>query len=147
MTSPPSDQPRGGPADQEQRGGAGHDSQRLEGLRVLVAEDEFLVALLLEEELNSLGCLILGPYTTVSRATRASNVEDFDLAILDINLAGELVYPLADDFTTRGVPFLFLSGYGSADIPERFRSTVRVAKPYEPSALAAAITALLPRVR
>lgn len=135
------------PPDGRRRGEADSDSQRLKGLRVLVAEDEFLVALLLEEELHSLGCLILGPYTTVARAAQASRTEQFDLAILDVNLAGELVYPLADDLTMRDVPFLFLSGYGPADIPERFRSSVRVAKPYDPSALAAAITALLPRIR
>jgi DNA-binding response OmpR family regulator len=147
MTSPPSEPPRQGSSDRQRRGRATPGQQRLKGLRVLVAEDEFLVALLLEEELHALGCVILGPYTTVGRAMQASRIEQFDLAILDVNLAGELVYPLADDLTKRDIPFLFLSGYGPADIPERFRWTVRVAKPYEPSVLAAAITALLPRIR
>ena len=104
-------------------------------MRVLIAEDEFLVSIQLEEDLRSAGCSIVGPFRTVEKATRASRSERFDLAILDINLNGDRVYPLADELSARGVPFIFLSGYLSADLPERFRAWAHITKPHDPAAL------------
>jgi DNA-binding response OmpR family regulator len=104
-------------------------------MRILVAEDEFLVGLQLEEDLRSAGCSIVGPFSTLEIATQASRRERFDLAILDINLNGDMAYPLADELSARGVPFIFLSGYISANLPERFRRSPRIAKPHDPAAL------------
>lgn len=104
-------------------------------IRVLIAEDEFLVGLQLEEDLRSAGCSIVGPFNTLEAATRAARTERFDLALLDINLNGDMVYPLADEFLARGVPFIFLSGYVSADLPARFRRSPRLTKPHDPAAL------------
>jgi len=104
-------------------------------IRVLIAEDEFLVGIQLEEDLRSAGCSIVGPFTTLEAATRAARSERFDLAILDINLNGDMVYPLADEFLARGVPFIFLSGYVAADLPARFRRSPRLTKPHNPAAL------------
>ncbi len=120
----------------------------MQGLRVLVAEDEFLVALLLEEELRLNGCSVVGPFTTLAVALQAARREAFDLAILDINLNGEMVYPLADELLARGAPFLFVSGYGSVNLPERFKPLPRVPKPYDPAALLREIRQILrdPRV-
>ena len=104
-------------------------------MRVLIAEDEFLVGVQLEEDLRSAGCAIVGPFSTLETATQAARCERFDLAILDINLNGDMVYPLADEFLARGVPFIFLSGYVAADLPARFRRSPRLTKPHNPAAL------------
>jgi CheY-like chemotaxis protein len=111
------------------------DCPRLDGLRVLVVEDEYLVALLLEEDLRSSGCTIIGPHTTLDAATAAGLSEPVDLAILDVNLNGEMVYPLAGRLADRGVPVVFLSGYGVGHFPERFRNTPRVPKPHDRATL------------
>jgi len=115
--------------------GSGRRSGVARPMRVLIAEDEFLVGIQLEEDLRSAGCSIVGPFSTVETATRAARRERFDLAILDINLNGDRVYPLADELSARGIPFIFLSGYIAADLPERFRGSPQIAKPHDPAAL------------
>jgi DNA-binding response OmpR family regulator len=114
-------------------------------MRVLIAEDEFLVGLQLEEDLRSAGCSIVGPFSTLETATLAARRERFDLALLDINLNGEPVYPLADELSARVVPFIFLSGYLSAALPERFRGTPQIAKPHDPATLIRAMRAAVPQ--
>ena len=103
----------------------------LEGARVFLVEDEFLLGMALEEDLQAAGCVVVGPFRSLAHAREAAQREQFDLAILDINLAGELVYPLADELIARGMPFLFLSGYGTADMPLRFRAVRRLPKPHD----------------
>ncbi len=103
----------------------------LSGKRILVVEDEFFLGYLLEEDLKAAGATVLGPMNTLARALESATSETFDVAILDVNLSGQMIYPAADKLRERGVPFMFLSGYGWADFPERFRETPRVAKPYE----------------
>jgi DNA-binding response OmpR family regulator len=104
-------------------------------MRVLIAEDEFLVGMQLEEDLRSAGCSIVGPFSTLESAMQASRRERFDLAILDVNLNGDMVYPLADELSARGVPFVFLSGYVSGDLPARFRGSPHLTKPHDPAVL------------
>lgn len=104
-------------------------------MRVLIAEDEFLVGIQLEEDLLAAGCSIVGPFRTLETATLAARSERFDLAILDINLNGDTVYPVADELSARGIPFIFLSGYTSADLPARFRDAPQVMKPHDPAVL------------
>ncbi|MGH6865579.1 MAG: response regulator [Methyloceanibacter sp.] len=99
--------------------------------RILVVEDEFLVAMVLEHDLRAVGYAIVGPFNSLTSAMEAMCVETYDLAILDINLNGEMVYPLAEELDTRGIPLIFLSGYGPAHFPERLRSLPRVSKPYD----------------
>lgn len=103
----------------------------LEGARVFVVEDEFLLGMALKEDLQAAGCVVLGPFQSLARAREAARREQFDFAILDINLAGEPVYPLADELIARGMPLMFLSGYGAADMPERFRGIRRLSKPHD----------------
>jgi DNA-binding response OmpR family regulator len=93
------------------------------------------VALLLEEELRALGCVVVGPFTNLAAAIDAARREAFDLAILDVNLNGEMAYPLAVELLARKTPFVFLSGYAATDMPERFGASPRLAKPYDPAAL------------
>lgn len=109
--------------------------RRFEGLRVLVVEDEYLVALLLEEDLRSAGCTIVGPHISLEAAVAAARDEAIGLAVLDVNLNGEMVYPLAEQLVARGVPLVFLTGYGIGHFPERLRTVSRVAKPHDRTAL------------
>ena len=111
------------------------DGSAASAVRVLLAEDETLVALLLEEDLRSAGYTVIGPFMNLTKAILASRREQFDLAVLDVNLNGEMIYPLADELQARGVPFALLSGYGPTSLPERFRTLPRISKPYDPEVL------------
>ena len=108
---------------------------QFEGLRVFIVEDEFLLSLALEEDLIAAGCSIVGPFSTLASAIEASRLEPFDLAILDVNLNGQAIFPLADELRERGVPFVLLTGYGAADLPQRFSATPRLPKPHDPAML------------
>jgi len=110
--------------------------------RVLVAEDEFLVYLALEEDLRANGYEVIGPFTNVADVRRAAAEETIDLALLDINLAGEMVWPVADALLARNIPFIFLSGYASAAVPDSYRHYPRLEKPYDPARLLQAIRTL-----
>jgi len=111
----------------------------LKGKSILLVEDEFLLAIQLEDLLESRGGTVRGPYRTLDEAMEAAKRDDFDFAILDINLNGTLVYPLADDLLARGIPFLFLTGYSLANLPERFRAVTRLSKPCDPNLLIATL--------
>jgi DNA-binding response OmpR family regulator len=117
------------------------------GIRILIVEDEFLLGCSLEEDLRSAGFDVSGPFTTLAAALDASRREKFDLAILDVNLSGEKVYPVADDLMARGVPFLFLSGYAHTHLPERFRGLPQVGKPYDPENLVKEIRRVSVQIR
>jgi DNA-binding response OmpR family regulator len=113
----------------------------LNGKAILLVEDEFLLALQLEELLQSRGGMVLGPFRTLDDAMQAARREEFDFAILDVNLNGTMVYPLADDLLARSVPFLLLSGYSLSNLPERFRAVTRLNKPCDPELLIATLRA------
>ena len=106
-----------------------------EGLQILVVEDEFLLALEVEAALIGFGCSVVGPYAKLGKALDAARCTELDGAVLDINLNGEMVYPLAELLDTRGIPFVFLTGYVASDIPERFRHHRRLQKPLHPPSL------------
>ena len=101
----------------------------------MIVEDEALLAMELETVLQSAGCTVIGPFSNLERARAAVHTEAMNFALLDTNLNGQMVYPLADDLAARGVPFMFVTGYGPSHLPERFRSAPRIAKPYDPAAL------------
>jgi CheY-like chemotaxis protein len=101
------------------------------GKRILVAEDEFFVALVLEEMLQSLGCIVVGPFSDLAQATEAATREPVDAAILDINLGGEMVYPLAEHLHRHGIPFVFITGYAEVDLPEHLRAFEFLRKPVD----------------
>lgn len=107
------------------------DGQTLSGLRVLVVEDSLLVAETIAEMLESEGCEVVGPVGRLGRALPIAREERLDGAVLDVNLAGELSFPLAEALQGRGVPFIFLTGYGDVpDMPAEFRGRPRVGKPF-----------------
>jgi CheY-like chemotaxis protein len=98
---------------------------------ILLVEDEPLVALMIEQLIVNLGHTVAGPYGTVAQAREAIDDEDFTGAILDINLAGELVFPIADILSKRRIPFLFTTGYGPERIVPRFSHIPVLPKPVE----------------
>ena len=122
------------------------DARAINGLRVLIVEDEFLLALSLEDDLALAGCVTIGPFSNLADATQATRREDFDLAILDVNLGGEPIYPLAEELLARGKPFLLVTGYGAESLPPHFRSLPRLPKPYDVAILLKEIGRALPTV-
>lgn len=108
----------------------------LAGKRVLIVEDDSLVAMLIEEFLGDLGCSAIGPYGSVAMALEAIRSEALDLAVLDVNLAGEAAYPVADMLDARGIPFLFLSGYGDGALRPGHAHWRVCAKPFTGERLA-----------
>jgi DNA-binding response OmpR family regulator len=115
----------------------------LAGKRVLIVEDELLVALMLEDFLVEFGCNVVGPCGTVENALQAIRTEALDLAVLDVNLAGERVYPVAEALAERHIPFLFLSGYGEDAIPPGHADWKVCAKPFRGPELAGMLSAAL----
>ncbi len=114
----------------------------VKGVRVLIVEDEFLLAVALEEDLKDAGFQTVGPFNSLARALAALDTETFDLAVVDVNLGSEMAYPLLDALIARGVPALMLSGYGPGALPERFRAMPRIAKPAPAGAVVAALAQL-----
>jgi DNA-binding response OmpR family regulator len=102
----------------------------LDGCRVLLVEDELLVAMLVETALEDENCTIVGPYGDLGEALEAARSEALDVAVLDINLAGQMVFPVAELLAERGVPFLLLSGYGDVALPGDRRHWPICAKPF-----------------
>jgi DNA-binding NtrC family response regulator len=109
--------------------------------QVLVVEDELLVSMLIEDVLVDAGCRVVGPFTNLSDALLAARNEAIDIALLDVNLRGEKVYPVADILTERDIPFVFLSGYGKNAIPTNRPKNWRVcSKPFSPNDLTQILT-------
>ena len=102
----------------------------LAGQRILVVEDDMLIAVLIEQTLQELGCVVVGPVGKLEAALRLAVSEALDAAILDVNIRGGLVYPVAGQLRTRGVPFALASGYGDWALPEAFRYQPRLTKPF-----------------
>lgn len=115
----------------------------LDGKRVLVVEDEAAIAMLLEDMLLDFGCVIVGPAARLSTALELAERESFDVAILDVNVAGEPIYPVAEALAARGVPLVFSTGYGGAGIKEPFRDRPVVQKPFSQSDLKRTLLATL----
>src|SRR6185312_4827399 len=105
------------------------------GNRIMIVEDEALVAMAARDLMTELGFSVVGPFSKMSEAITALKEGDIDAAILDVNLSGELVYPLADILATGGVPFIFATGYGAESIDRRFANIPVLQKPIERRAL------------
>jgi CheY-like chemotaxis protein len=98
--------------------------------RVLLVEDEMLVAMMIEQVLLDEECRIVGPFTNLADALAAAHTETIDVAILDVNLRGERVFPVADVLSDRAIPFLFLTGYGAGAMPSDHPEWRVCAKPF-----------------
>ena len=114
------------------------------GTRVLVVEDESLVAMMLSDMLQDLGCTVVGPVGTRNGALAlVASGAQLDLALLDVNLGGETAYEVADALAGRAVPYVFVSGYGRSGIDPQYGAAPILAKPFRPAALALAISRAL----
>src|SRR5690606_6133898 len=83
------------------------DAVNLEGLKVLVVEDEMMVSMLIEDMLGDLGCEVIGPASRLEEAIALANETELDCAVLDVNLGGQPIFPLADLLREKGAPFAF----------------------------------------
>jgi DNA-binding response OmpR family regulator len=115
----------------------------LEGKRVLVVEDEFLVATLIEDMLQSAGCVVSGPIARVAEALDAVDHETYDAAVLDVNLAGDRIDPVADALSRQNVPFMFVTGYNTGALPGEFAARPRLCKPFKMADLLGTLIGLL----
>ena len=115
----------------------------LEGVKVLVVEDEFLVASLIEDMLESAGCIVSGPIPRIADALQAMDQDKYDAAILDVNLAGDRIDPVADALSRRNVPFMFVTGYGASALPAGFAERPRLGKPFRIDDLLGILSGLL----
>jgi DNA-binding response OmpR family regulator len=112
----------------------------LRGRRVLIVEDDMLIAIMIEDMLLDLGCAALGPINTLPGALALATEEaSIDLAILDIDLNGVPVFPVADVLQARGVPVVFSTGYGDTELPFRHRDCKVLHKPFRARNLAATV--------
>jgi CheY-like chemotaxis protein len=110
--------------------------------RILLVEDEVIVALGIEDMLAELGCTVVGPAYSVESGRAIAATEQIDAAVLDINLGGTVSEPIAQLLAERGVPFCFSTGYGSAVVPAEFRDRPVLQKPYTKAQLAAVLLTL-----
>lgn len=116
----------------------------LNGARVLVLEDEVLVSMMIEDMLEELGCVVVGPFARVDEALeRISETGGIDLALLDVNVAGTRSFPAAEALAGTGTPFVFSTGYDEGGIPEEWRGRPQLRKPFMLGELERALTAAL----
>ncbi len=117
-------------------------SNSLEGLRVLVVEDEMMVSMLIEDMLADLGCTIVGPASRLDEAMRLATEAELDCAVLDVNIGGQPIFPLADVLREKGAPFAFATGYGDAGLRDIDKGSPVLQKPFREGDLARVLSEL-----
>lgn len=110
--------------------------------RILVIEDEMMVAMGLEMALADAGYEVVGPFGRMDQALDAARNGQMDLALLDVNVRGEAVFPVADVLAARGIPFAFLTGYGSEALPVGFKAGRILSKPFQADRLLATVQSM-----
>jgi CheY-like chemotaxis protein len=114
------------------------------GKRVLVVEDELMIRMLLEDMLTDLGHTVAAQAGGIDEALALAKSAEIDVALLDVNLNGQPITPVVEILVRRGVPFVFASGYGQRGVPETYRDSPTLQKPFQVEALAQAIEAAVP---
>ena len=109
----------------------GQEGTARQAKRVLIVEDELMIRMLLEDMLSELGYSIAAEAGRIDEALEAAKTAEFDLAILDVNLNGETVAPVAEALAARGCPFVFATGYGERGLPEPYRDRPTLKKPFQ----------------
>jgi CheY-like chemotaxis protein len=122
------------------------DFDVLKGLNVLVVEDNGLLCYVLEEALREAGCEVIGPYARLPEALDAALDAPIDVALLDINIRGELISPVTDRLTQRGVPFVLTSAYRPSELPLALQSASQLRKPYTSTDVLERIAAIAGKV-
>ena len=109
----------------------------------MVVEDEYLVAILIEEILESAGCVVMGPIPRLPEALDAAHHDNCDAAVLDVNLSGQRIDPVADALSERNVPFMFVTGYGANALPGEYAERPLIHKPFRMADLLSAVSSLM----
>ena len=117
----------------------------LHGKRVLIVEDESLISMMLEDYLDELGCQVVAIAARLADALEKARWVEVDVAVLDINLAGDTSYPVAEVLLGRNIPFFFATGYGAQGLPKSLRGTLVLPKPFMLPQFASALSATLDR--
>jgi DNA-binding NtrC family response regulator len=104
---------------------------RFSGARILVVEDEYFLASDLAEAIDATGARVIGPTGRLNDAKELARSQELDMAVLDVNLRGEMVFELLDQLIDRHVPILLATGYSRAALPERYRACHLLEKPYK----------------
>lgn len=115
-------------------------SRPLEGRKILIVEDRYIIASEMAEHVDRLGGHVVGPSRSVAEAKRLLTGDKIDIGLLDVNLNGEMVFPLAEVMAARGVPFVFLTGYD--ELPAPWRDRPRLEKPVNSRRLEEVLVAL-----
>jgi CheY-like chemotaxis protein len=106
-------------------------SSPLRDRRILVVEDEYLIAMTLSEHLEEVGSIVVGPVSSVEKAIKAiESNQQIDAAVVDVNLGGAMAFPVADALLARNIPFIFTSGYEGDALRERYPQIKNCLKPY-----------------
>ena len=129
--------------DQEQQSEAANTE--LDGRRILVVEDSPVVAEASVGMLRDMGCVVVGPATSMAFALQMAEEEQIDAAVVDINIRGGKAYPVLRILRTRRIPFLLTSGYADWSMPEEWSEEPRLAKPYTPNMLRESLLTLVAR--
>jgi CheY-like chemotaxis protein len=109
----------------------------------MIVEDEYLIRLLLEDLVAELGCTVGAVAANLAEGKAAAEQAEIDLAILDVNIEGQQVFPVAEILKGRGIPFIFITGYGARGLPEDYRQTPTLQKPFQMEDLKAMLTRTL----
>jgi CheY-like chemotaxis protein len=115
--------------------------------RILVVEDELMIRMLLEDMLGELGYTVAAEAARIEEALEAAKNADFDIAILDVNLNGQPISPVADALVARGMPFVFATGYGERGLPEPYRDRPTLKKPFQMEGLKQMLQTALDRAK
>jgi DNA-binding response OmpR family regulator len=102
----------------------------LNGRRILVVEDDYLVASLIQDVLETAGCVVSGPIPRLPQAVGAAEADTCDAAVLDVNLGGNQVFPVAEVLSRRQIPFVFVTGYGAGVLPDEHHGRPMIRKPF-----------------
>jgi CheY-like chemotaxis protein len=114
----------------------------IRSLKIFVVEDEAVIRMMVVGTLEDLGHSIAAEAGHIGQAMALSRSTEFDLAVLDVNIVGQMIFPVADLIQERGLPFIFATGYGEPISPKRFQGRPALIKPFTSEALSAAINRL-----
>ena len=117
--------------------------RELSNRKVLVVEDEMMIAMLIEDMLDEFGCKLVGPATNVPRALDLIGKEQVEIAVLDLNLDGQDTYAIADALQQKNVPFIFATGYGSTGLRQEYGNRPVLQKPFQARDLETALAEAL----
>jgi CheY-like chemotaxis protein len=119
------------------------NKRELSNRKVLVVEDEMMIAMLIEDMLDEFGCELVGPATNVPRALDLIGKERVEIAVLDLNLDGQDTYAIADALQQKNVPFIFATGYGSTGLRKEYGNRPVLQKPFQARDLETALAQAL----